>query len=93
VETEIGEHTVRGNFIQPYQKDGVLLEPPYSIQLAIIFWGEDGYQRFKNGGGRSAEIPTALDELNRRLQERLSDDSKSAGSGGDVATSANGDRG
>lgn len=92
VETEVGAHTLRGDFIQPYQKDSELITPPYSIQLALIFWGEDGYKRFKEGGGRSAEIPEALSELNKRLQERMTDDSKSAGRNGNVAAGTDGDR-
>lgn len=85
VETEVGAHTQRGDFIQPYQKDGALITPPYSIQLAVIFWGEDGYQRFKAGGGRSAEIPDKLRELNSRTVERVASDSKSVGGPADLA--------
>lgn len=92
VETEIGAHTIRGDFIQPYQKDGELVKPPYSIQLAIIFWGQEGYDRFKAGGGRSAEIPEKLRELNAAMQERLASDSKSAGSDSDLASSTDSDR-
>jgi hypothetical protein len=92
VETEIGAHTIRGDFIQPYQKDGALVEPPYSIQLAILFWGAEGYQRFKKGGGRSAEIPEKLRELNSQIKERSAADSKSAGSDGDLAAGADSDR-
>lgn len=84
VETEIGAHTQRGQFIQPYQKDGELITPPYSIQLAKIFWGEDGYAKFKAGGGRSAEIPQKLQELNEQVQERTASDSKSAGGAVDL---------
>jgi hypothetical protein len=76
--TEVSAHTVRGDFIQPYQKDGVLIEPPYSIQLAHIFWGEEGYAKFKAAGGHSAEIPTKLLELNAALADRKAADSKSA---------------
>jgi hypothetical protein len=92
VETKTGAHTVRGDFIQPYQKDGVRMHPPYSIQLALIYWGEDGYAKFKAGGGRSAEIPTKLNELNLEITKRMADDSKSAGSDSDLAASTNGDR-
>lgn len=84
VETEVGEHVQRGDFIQPYQKDGELITPPYSIQLAILFWGEDGYARFKAGGGRSAEIPQKLRELNTVVQERMASDSKSDGGSVDL---------
>jgi hypothetical protein len=85
VVTEVGEHVQRGEIIQPYQKDGELISPPYSIQLAKIFWGEEGYLRFKNGGGRSAEIPRILRELNTAIQERRASDSKSDGSSVDLA--------
>jgi hypothetical protein len=91
VETETGAHTQRGDFIQPYQKDGALIVPPYSIQLATIFWGEEGYAEFKAGGGRSAEIPDKLRDLNRAMQERQAADSKSAGSNGDMAAGTDGD--
>lgn len=89
--TETGSYTQRGGFVQPYQKDGVLIEPPYSIQLAIIFWGEDGYKRFKEGGGRSAEIPEKLRQLNAEMQERMAADSKSAGRSGDLAPGTDSD--
>lgn len=92
VETEIGEHTQRGGFIQPYQKDGELITPPYSIQLAVIFWGDDGYQRFKAGGGRSAEIPEKLGEINGATVKRMADDSKSAASGSGLASGTDSDR-
>lgn len=92
VETEIGAHTQRGDFIQPYQKDNELITPPYSIQLAIIFWGEEGYKRFKEGGGRSAEIPEKLRELNAEMAKRMAADSKSAGRDSDLAAGADGDR-
>lgn len=91
VETEVGAHTQRGDFMQPYQKDGALIEPPYSIRLAIIFWGETDYQRFKAGGGRSAEIPEKLRELNAQIQERAAADSKSAGSSEGLASGTDGD--
>lgn len=91
IETKTGGYTQRGGFIQPYQKDDVLIEPPYSIQLAIIFFGEDGYKRFKAGGGRAAEIPEKLRQLNTEMQERMAADSKSAGRSGDLDPGADGD--
>lgn len=91
VETETGGHTERGGFIQPYQKDGALIEPPYSFQLGIIYWGEEGFERFDKGGGRAAEIPNAMQTANRKLQERQAADSKSVGSGSDLAAGADSD--
>jgi hypothetical protein len=90
-ETETGAHTQRGDFIQPYQKDGVLIEPPYSIQMAIIQWGTEGYARFKAGGGRSAEIPDKMRQLNTEMQRRVNSDSKSDGGSVDLAPSTDGD--
>lgn len=91
VETETGGHVSRGDFIQPYQKDGQLIEPPYSIQMAIIQLGKSGYRRFKDGGGRSAEIPEQMRQLNVEMQRRLSADSKSVAGDVDMAAGTDGD--
>lgn len=93
IETKTGGYTQRGGFVQPYQKDGKLVTPPYSIQLAVIFWGETDYKRFKEGGGRSAEIPEKLRQLNAEMQERTAADSKSVGRSDDLAPGTDGDRG
>lgn len=78
-ETVIAAHTVRGDFIQPYQKDGELLSPPYAVQMAQILFGEKEYKRFKAAGGRSNEIMLEMMRMRDESNERRLTDSKSGG--------------
>lgn len=80
-ETTVAEHviparTVRGDFIEPYQKDGVRVTPSYNIQIAQILLG-DKYEAFKEGGGRSADVRMELLRMRRETEERARNDSKS----------------
>jgi len=77
VETYIGAHTRRGEFIEPYQKDGELIDPPYEIQVAQIVLGDD-YERFRAGGGSSRELVQLLAEMRIAAENRVAGDSKSA---------------
>lgn len=72
-------HVERGDFIQPYQKDGIRMAPSYNIRLAKIFLGSEArYEEFKAAGGRSNEIAIALAERSREQQKRQERDSKSS---------------
>lgn len=69
--------TIRGDYMQPYQKDGDLLTPPYNVRIAKILLG-DKYEAFKAGGGKSAEVVQELMRMSRESNKRLASDSKSA---------------
>ncbi len=84
-ETFVPARTIRGELIQPYRKtqsDGavVLMSPPYNARVAIALWGEDGYARFRAGGGNSRLIGLIWSRMEREVAERKAVDSKSGGS-------------
>lgn len=91
-ETEVlPARTVRGGLKVPYRKDGQLIKPAYPVQVAIALLGEEGYQRFKAGGGRSADVTAVLSWLDKRVEEREKADPKSKGGDSDMAPVADGD--
>lgn len=99
---EIPEHTtedgvtypakiIRGDIKQPFTIDGIPIKPPYNTRLAKVLFGEEGYARFKAGGGRSNQIALIWGQMNREFEKRRKIDPKSIGN---VATSealSNGD--
>jgi hypothetical protein len=74
--TKIAAHTMPGDFIQPYQKDGELLDPPYTVQLAKILLGEEQYEKFKAGGGSSQQLNLLLRKMRQDTEERAKADPK-----------------
>lgn len=80
VDPKTGEPVVDRVLINPHQIDGKLVKPPYNVRLAIALFGEDGYKKFKAGGGRSSQIAVEWARMNRVMKERISADSKSADS-------------
>ena len=78
-ETTVEAHTLRGDIMSPYQKDGELIEPPYNIAMAQILLGDD-YDEFKTGGGKSAEVVEELFRIRADRVKRQTDDPKSSGS-------------
>lgn len=76
-ETTVKAHTVRGDFMTPYQKDGKLIEPPYNIAIAQLLLG-DRYEEFKQSGGRSAELVEELMRMQSESLKRQSSDPKSS---------------
>lgn len=79
VETYSGAYTRRGEFIEPYQEKGKLVEPVYEVQVAQIVLG-DKYAAFKAAKGSSRELVTKLAEMRQGTDKRADDDSKSVGS-------------
>lgn len=72
-------HTIPGERILiPYRIGGELLKPGYNVQLAIALWGEEGYQKYKDGGGRSVQIGLEWRRMTDEMNKRRADDSKSA---------------
>lgn len=61
----------------PHRKDGKPVKPPYNVRLAIALWGEDGYARYKAGGGISNQIALEWARMNREFVARESSDPKS----------------
>lgn len=84
-DTFVPGRTITGQLIQPYRKtqpDGTveLMKPGYNARVAIAMWGEEGYARFKSGGGESRLISMLQTKMQREYEERQSSDPKSGGS-------------
>lgn len=75
--TVIPERTLKGELINPYVINGKPLKPAYNTQLAKALFGEEGYARFKAGGGRSNQIALAWGQMNEEYEERKKKDPKS----------------
>lgn len=73
----IAEKTYPGPLKRPYRKNGELVKPSYAVRVAQALWGEDTYRAYKAAGGRAADVTAALAMLDKRVQEREADDSKS----------------
>lgn len=89
--------TIRGQLRQPYRKtkaDGTveLLKPGYNASLAIALWGEDGYARFRSGGGESRLIGLLQSKMQQQFEEREKSDPKSVGGTGDLEAVPEADR-
>lgn len=72
-------HSIPGERILiPYRMNGELLKPSYNVQLAIAIWGEEGYERYKAGGGRSVQIGLEWRRMTDEMGKRKAEDSKSS---------------
>lgn len=74
--TVVGHRTERVLLTNPHRKDGNPVKPPYNVRLAIALWGEDGYERYKAGGGRSNQIALEWTRMNREFMARDNADPK-----------------
>lgn len=74
--TVVGHRTERVLLTNPHRKDGKPVKPPYNVRLAIALWGEDGYERYKAGGGRSNQIALEWTRMNREFMARDNADPK-----------------
>lgn len=86
VESFVGAHVRRGDYVEPYQEtdaDGkvTLLDPPYEIQLSMIVLG-DQYQQFEDAGGSPRELVEIVKQLRDGIAKRVDADDKSVGSAG-----------
>lgn len=69
----------------PYRdKDGKQIKPSYPVRVAVALWGQAKYDRFKKGGGRATDVTATLARLDKRLEDRASDDPKSVSGDSDV---------
>lgn len=75
--TKIAARTIKGDLKQPYRKGNVLVSPPYNVQLAVVVFGEEGYQRFKAAGGRSSDVALAFLQMKTEWEKRQKSDPKS----------------
>ena len=83
--------TIRGDVKYPYTVNGgEPLKPAYNTQLAIALFGEDGYAKFKAGGGRSNQIALTWGQMNREFEARQKKDPKSDGGIGNSPSLSNG---
>lgn len=80
VETYTGARTIRGDFIEPYQEDGELVDPPYEVQAARIAMGDAEYDRFEAADGSPYQVVLLLRDLRAGVQKRADADDKSVGS-------------
>lgn len=76
----------QGPLKRPHRKDGVLIKPPYSVRVARIALGEDGYKRLTEGGKSSADVWRIWGAQATELRKRQDEDSKS--DGGSLAVEA-----
>lgn len=82
--------TERGELKRPYTINEVPMKPAYNTRLAKVLFGEDRYQTFKNGGGRSNQIALIWGQMEREYEERKKKDPKSVGGAEAPATVLNG---
>ena len=85
--------TLKGDLKEPYVINGAPLKPAYNTRLAVVLFGEEGYARFKAGGGRSNQIALIWGQMNAEYEKRRKQDPKSVGSVKDSAVVSNGDSG
>jgi len=83
--------TVRGELKIPYRKNGDPIKPAYPVRVAVAILGEEGYKRFKAGGGRASDVTAVMAQLDKRIEEREKVDPKSVGGDDDLAAVADGD--
>lgn len=69
-ELERCDRDADGNVITPHRTDGVLMKPPFAVRLATALWGEDGYAKYKAGGGVSNQISLEWARMSREFEER-----------------------
>lgn len=72
----VGHRTERVLQTNPHRKDGKPVKPPYNVRLAIALWGEEGYERYKAGGGISNQIALEWTRMNREFMARGQTDPK-----------------
>lgn len=72
----VGHRTERVLQTNPHRKDGKPVKPPYNVRLAIALWGQEGYERYKAGGGISNQIALEWTRMNREFMARGQTDPK-----------------
>lgn len=62
--------TEQGPLKLPYQKDGKLVKPSYSVRVAQALWGKEKYAKFKAAGGHATDVTATLARLDNRVTRR-----------------------
>lgn len=76
--TDGNGNPVKGAIMDPHRdKDGKLVEN-YNVRLAKALMGPVVYKKFKAAGGRSTQITTHWQQMNKKMADRQASDSKSA---------------
>jgi hypothetical protein len=78
-----GGEKIKGDYLDPRRRDGVLVDPPYDVELAKVIWGEQGYERFAEAAAKSPTpvgpgiIAMVWARMDDQMRRRHSSDSKS----------------
>lgn len=89
---------VAAGYLQPLRRKGEngqveYVKPGYAVRQAIAVLGEEGYAKFKAGGGRANDISLILSHMQQEFEERTKRDPFRPDGGGDVAAVREGDSG
>lgn len=66
----------KGEILEPYRKDGKLVDG-HGVMLAKAIFGDAGYKKFKAAGGRSSDVTLVWWQMNTALAKKRKEDSKS----------------
>lgn len=86
IHPETGKPVVDRRISTPHRKtvgNKTELVENFNVQLCKVFWGAEGYAKFKKAGGRANQVAVDLKTMQIKFQERVDADPKS--SDGDVA--------
>lgn len=72
--------TERGQVKRPFRKDGIRVKPAYSVRVAKIALGEEGYKRLRAGGRSAKDVWRIWGRQAAELAARSAADDKSDGS-------------
>lgn len=77
--------TEPGALKRPFRINGVRVKPAYSVRVAQIALGDDGYARLRRGGKSAADVWRVWGRQAAELADRRAADDKSDGSALDLA--------
>ncbi len=77
--------TRKGNLLEPFRKDGVLVKPPHSVRIVQAALGEDVYKQLRDGGCSAADVWRIWNRQGLEIAERRDADPKSNGGPVDLA--------
>lgn len=72
--------TEKGALKRPFRINGVRVKPAYSVRVAQIALGEEGYARLRKGGKNAADVWRIWGRQAAELADRQAGDDKSSGS-------------
>lgn len=77
--TDAVGNTYPGRLLEPYRKNGKLVES-YNVQLAKAIFGESTYKRFKEAGGRATDVALVWWQMETAVTKKRAEDPKSQSS-------------